>query len=182
MLAWVNLHLGFVTGLALMGGYLVMEGFAAIFAEQRAGALLRMRQALPWIAASGVATIVNPWGIGIYKSLALQNAAAQPSNDFIGEWSGMHFNALALRQFLSPRDAASGDWWIFAIGLVALVACRFQKRIGAAILLAGGMVEAIRHVRFEAIFAILVVVIGGTLLAELGAFLRWKPNWTGVAG
>jgi len=182
MPVWVNLHLGFVAGLALMAGYLGMEAFASLFVEQRAGAFLRAKQALPWIAASAVTTILNPWGIGIYKSLALQNAAAQASNDFIGEWSGMHFNALALRQCLSPGDAASGDWWIFAMGVLALAMCRFQKRIGAAILLAGGMVEAIRHVRFQAIFAILVVVIGGTLLVELSGSLKWKPNWTGAAG
>src|SRR5262249_3638394 len=115
MLAWVNLHFGFVAGLALMVAYLFMERCAALFGEQRAGSILREKQAAPWIAASAVATILNPWGIGIYKSLALQNAAAQPSNDFIGEWSGMHFNVLALRQFLSPRDAASGDWWILVI-------------------------------------------------------------------
>src|SRR5262249_48944606 len=76
MLAWVNLHLGFVAGLALMGGYLLMEGCAALFVEQRAGAFLRAKRALPWIAASAIATVVNPWGIGIYKSLALQNAAS----------------------------------------------------------------------------------------------------------
>ena len=183
MLAWVNLHLGFVAGLALLGGYLVMEGFAAIFVEQRAGAVLRARKALPWIAASAFATVLNPWGIGIYKSLALQSAAAQPSADFIGEWSGMHFNLLALRQFLSPRDPSSGDWWIFAAGVLLLVLCGFQKRIGAAILLAGGMVEAIRHLRFQAIFAILVVVIGGTLLSELGelSFLKRNTKAIGIA-
>ncbi len=183
MLTWVNLHLGFVAGLALMGGYLLTEGFATIFAEQRAGAILRTKKVLPWIAASAAATIVNPWGIGIYKSLLLQNAAAQPSADFIGEWSGMHFNALALRQFLSPRDPASADWWIFVIGLFLLVLCRFQRRIGAAILLLCGIVEAIRHVRFEAIFAILVVVIGGTLLSELSGFpFLWsKTRAIGIA-
>jgi len=174
MLAWVNLHLGFVAGLALMGGYLVMEAFAALFVEQRAGASLRMKRALPWIAASVAVTILNPWGIGIYKSLALQNAVAQPSVDFIGEWSGMQFNALSLRQFLSPRDPASGDWWILVIGVFLLVVCSYQKRIGAAILLAVGMVEAIRHMRFQAIFAILVVVFGGTLLSELREFLLLK--------
>ncbi len=176
MLAWVNLHLGFVAGLALMGAYLAMEGSAAIFVEQRAGAILRTKKALPWIAASAVVTVVNPWGIGIYRSLALQNAAAQPSADFIGEWSGMHFNALALKQFLSPRDPASADWWIFVLAVFLLVLCRFQRKIGAAILLTGGMVEAIRHVRFEAIFAILVAVIGGTLLSELSEFPLFKSK------
>ena len=182
MLAWVNLHLGFVAGLAQMGGYLVLEGCAAIFVEQRVGAVLRAKKALPWIVASAVATLVNPWGIGIYKSLALQNAAAQPSQDFIGEWSGMQFNALALRQFLSPRDPASGDWWIFVLGVFLLALCLFQKRIGAAILLTGGMVEATRHVRFAALFAILVVVIGGTLLAELGksSLLKSKTRAMGI--
>ena len=174
MLAWVNLHLGFLAGLALMCGYLVMEALAALFVEQRAGAILRMKRALPWIATSAFATILNPWGIGIYKSLVLQSAAAQPSADFIGEWSGMQFNKLALQQFLNPRDPASGDWWIFVIGVFLLVLCSYQKRIGAAILLAGGMVEALRHVRFQAIFAIFVVIIGGTLLSELGEFSRLK--------
>ena len=182
MLAWVNLHLGFAAGFLLMFGYLLMEGCGTVFGEQREGALRRAKQAVPWILASAVATVANPWGIGIYKSLLLQNAAAQPSADFIGEWSGVHFNALALRQFLSPLDPASGDWWMLVLGLFAILFCRSKGRIGAAILLAGGMVEAIRHVRFQAIFAILVVVIGGTLFSELGElpFFKGKRAAIGI--
>jgi tetratricopeptide (TPR) repeat protein len=172
MLAWVNLHLGFVAGLALMGAYLLMEGGAALFAKRREAALRRLKHALPWIAASLAATLVNPWGFGIYRSLALQNAAAQPSADFIGEWSGMHFNALALRQFFSPRDPASGDWWILILGVMVIVICLWKKRIGEAIVFCGAMYEAIQHLRFQAVFAMLVVVIGGTVLADFFSFSR----------
>ncbi|HWZ97507.1 MAG TPA: tetratricopeptide repeat protein [Candidatus Dormibacteraeota bacterium] len=167
MLVWVNLHLGFISGLALMGGYLLMEGCAALFADKREAALKRARQALPWIAASVAVTIANPWGIGIYRSLALQNAAAQPSVDFIGEWSGMHFNSLALRQFFSPRDPASADWWIFALGVLAILICLWKKRVGAAIVLSGAMYESVQHLRFQGIFTMLAVVIGGTVLPEV---------------
>src|SRR5215831_7005784 len=72
MLAWANLHLGFVAGLTLMAGYLLMEGCEAVFREKREAALKRARQALAWIALSVVATIVNPWGVRIYRSLLLQ--------------------------------------------------------------------------------------------------------------
>ena len=71
---------------------------------------------------------------------------------------------------------------MLVLGLFAILFCRSKGRIGAAILLAGGMVEAIRHVRFQAIFAILVVVIGGTLFSELGElpFFKGKRAAIGI--
>src|SRR5215470_6793009 len=53
MLLWVNLHHGFVAGLVMMGGYVFMEACDAVmFAERREAAIRRVRQALPWLAAS----------------------------------------------------------------------------------------------------------------------------------
>ncbi len=173
-LFWANLHLGFAAGLALLGGYLLLELGRSVFAEERDAALGRMKKALPWIVASLAATLANPWNAGIYRSLVLQNEAAKPSQDFIGEWSGVHLNGLALQQLFSMRDPASADWWILALAALAIVACLFRKRIGEAILLLGAASEAVQHIRFQAILAILTVVIGGAVFGEIADRLPSK--------
>lgn len=180
-LLWVNLHLGFAAGLALLGGYVLMEAGELAQAERRADAARRLRNALPWMGGAVAATLVNPWGSGIYRSIALQNQAAQASNDFIGEWSGVKWNGLAWRQLTSPRDPASADWWMLGIGAAAIAACVARRRFGAAALLAGGMYEAVGHVRFQALFAILVVVLGGSAFEELAAGWKAKRSGGGAA-
>ena len=167
MMCWVNLHHGFVAGLALMGAYGFSEVCDLVFAERRAASLARLRKAVPWLIASAAATLVNPWGFGIYRALSRQNKLTQPLTDFIGEWSGVHFNALALIQALSPRDPASADWWIMAIAVIAVLVCVWKMRPGPAILIVGLLYQSIEHIRFQAVFAVLVVVLGGSLLPLL---------------
>jgi tetratricopeptide (TPR) repeat protein len=167
MLLWVNMHHGFVAGLALMGAYVFSEVCDLVFADRRASALARLRKSVPWLLASAAATLVNPWGFGIYRALSRQNKVTQPLTDFIGEWSTVHFNSLALRQAFSPRDPASADWWMLALGAIAILVCIWKLRPGPAILLAALFYESIAHVRFQAVFAVLVVVLGGSLLPAL---------------
>jgi tetratricopeptide (TPR) repeat protein len=167
MLLWVNMHHGFVAGLALMGAYVFSEVCDLVFADRRAAAFARLRKAVPWLFASAAATLVNPWGFGIYRALSRQNKVTQPLTDFIGEWSPVHFNALALRQAFSPRDPASADWWMLALGVIAILVCIWKLRPGPAILLAALLYESIAHVRFQAVFAVLVVVLGGSLLPAI---------------
>src|SRR5579862_3333159 len=173
MMLWVNLHLGFIAGLTLMGGYVFLELSEALFTERRAAALKRVSSALPWIAVSAVATLVNPWGLGIYRALGQQNQVARSATDFIGEWSGVHFNSLVLRQFLNPRDPASADRWIMALAAIAIVVCLWKKRFGPAVLLAGALYESVKHIRFQAILAVFVVVIGGAVLPHLSELFTW---------
>jgi len=167
MLLWVNLHHGFVAGLALMGAYGFSEVCDMLIAGRRATSLARFRKAVPWLFASAAATLANPWGFGIYQALSRQNKVTQPLSNFIGEWSSVHFNALALRQALSPRDPASADWWILAISVMAVFVCVWKMRPGPAILLIALLYESIEHIRFQAVFAVLVVVLGGSLLPQL---------------
>jgi tetratricopeptide (TPR) repeat protein len=175
MLLWVNLHHGFVAGLALMGAYVFSEVCDMAFANRRAASFERLRNAAPWLFAAAAATLVNPWGFGIYRALARQNKVTQPLSDFIGEWSSVHFNALAVRQALSPRDPASADWWLIALAVIAILVCVWKMRPGPAILLAGLLYESIQHIRFQAVFAVLVVVLGGSLLPRLAELIP-KPS------
>lgn len=170
MLIWVNMHHGFVAGLALMGAYVFSELCDLIFADRRAAAFARLRKAVPWLIASAASTLVNPWGFGIYRALSRQNKVTLPLTEFIGEWSSVHFNSLALRQAFSPRDPASADWWMLAFGAIAILVCIWKLRPGPAILLAALLYESIAHVRFQAVFAVLVVVLGGSLLPVLAEF------------
>src|SRR5271169_790790 len=68
MLLWVNLHPGFVAGLAVMGASVTFEAGDLLFAERRAPALQRLQTAWPWLAAGIVATLMNPWGVKIYPA------------------------------------------------------------------------------------------------------------------
>jgi hypothetical protein len=60
MAAWVNLHLGFAAGLALIAAYVALEAAELPWSERRAAAMDRLRHAWPWLAATIAATVVNP--------------------------------------------------------------------------------------------------------------------------
>jgi tetratricopeptide (TPR) repeat protein len=165
-LLWANLHLGFISGLALLGAGALFEICDAFFAERRASALMRLKQLVPWAGASVVATFVNPWGWRIYEEIVRQNRVMRIHSAFIGEWSAVHFNSLALRQMLDARDPASADWWLLAVAAVAILVALWKKQFGPAIVLAAGMYLSVEHIRLQALFAILAAVIGGTILSE----------------
>jgi tetratricopeptide (TPR) repeat protein len=173
MLFWVNLHHGFVAGLALMGAYVFFEIADLLFAERRSAALRRLRKAIPWFVAAAAATLINPWGAGIFRALSRQDHVTQQLSDFVGEWSSVHFNALAYHQALNPRDPASADWWLMTFALLTIFVSLWLKKIGPAVLIAAVLFESIEHIRFQALLAILVVIIGGNLLPHLQElFLR----------
>jgi len=126
-----------------------------------------LKQYVPWIVASFAATFVNPWGWRLYEAIYRQNKVMQIHSALIGEWTAVHFNSLALRQALDARDPASADWWLLGVAALAILAAIWKKQIGPAVVLAAGMYLAIEHIRLHTLFAILAVVIGGTLLSEL---------------
>ena len=165
---WANLHLGFISGLGLLGAGVFFGFCDMLFADRRAAALSRMKRFVPWIAASFAATFANPWGWRLYEAIYRQNKVMQIHTALIGEWTAVHFNSLALRQALNARDPASADWWLLGAAVLAILLAIWKKQIGPAIVLAAGMYLAIEHIRLQTLFAILAVVIGGNLLSELG--------------
>jgi tetratricopeptide (TPR) repeat protein len=169
MLAWVNLHLGFVAGVVLWCGYFLVEFLELPFAERRAEALLRVRKAAPWFAASLLATLANPWGPRIYHALTLQEKLIGVHSVIIGEWSRVRLSAAALGQAVNWRNPESSSWWLLGVAVLVLPATLMKKRFGAALWLAASAVLSLEHLRFEALFAMVVVVVAGTNLPSVSS-------------
>ena len=75
MAAWVNLHLGFIAGLALMAAYVAVEASDMMWRERRQTATEHLRSCWPWLILTCVATLLNPWGWGIFAAVFRQTSA-----------------------------------------------------------------------------------------------------------
>jgi Tfp pilus assembly protein PilF len=167
MVGWVNLHPGFVAGLAICGAYVVLEVLDIPFAKERQVALVRLRRAWPWLTLTVVATLLNPWGASIYMALIRQARAQSLHSAWIVEWGDIHPSWSSLRQALDWRDPQSCFWWLMLAVFVSAGVAPWRKRWGAAVLLIAAAYLTMQHVRLQALFACIVVVIGGTLLDGL---------------
>ena len=165
MVAWVNLHFGFAAGLGLIGAYVVAELLEAV-TVRRASALLRLRNAAGWLFCTVLATLVNPWGWGIYRALLRQERANTAQRYWIMEWASVPLNWGVVANSLSLRETGGAIYVLLAIAVLAAVIALFRARLGAAVLLLGAAYPAVRYVRMGAVFACVVVVVGGYILSE----------------
>lgn len=167
MLFWVNLHPGFVSGLALLAGYVLLESCELPFAARRQAAQQRLRKIAPWLAASAAVTLVNPWGARIYLGLARQSRSVRELGDFIGEWSRPNLSVNVFHEMLRLRGAESAFWWLLLLSLIAAAAALWRKQIGPSIWIVGAAILSVQYLRFQGLFACIAVVIGGGVLDEL---------------
>jgi len=166
MVLWVNLHLGFIAGLALCAAYVLLEVAATIDLSSRTCAVARLKSAWPWLVATAVATVVNPWGISIYRAVLRQQRAQAFHNLWVVEWEGLRPSWASLQQVFDVRDPQSAFWWLVIAAAFAGFIALWRKEWGAACILAGSICLAFQHVRFQALFACVVIVIGGAILEE----------------
>ncbi len=163
MVLWVNLHPGFVAGLALCAAYLVLELLRLpVAANHRA--VRSLWRAWPWLALTLAATLANPWGPRIYLALLRQERGQQVHTSWLVEWENIRPSLASLHQALRWRDPQSSFWWLLALAAACGVIALLRKRWGGAVLLASASYLALQHVRFQALFACVVVIIGSSLL------------------
>jgi len=187
MMAWVNLHFGFAAGLGLILAYVVTELLEMIFGdERRQAALRRLRHASGWLGCTVLATLINPWGWGIYRALVLQERANAQQQFWIAEWAGIRLNWTTAVTALSLGGPKGSLFLLLALAVVAGVVAVSQRQLGAATLLLGATYPPVRYVRMGAIFACLVVVLGGSVLspalARVASWIKPVRTRTLVAG
>ncbi len=170
MIAWVNLHLGFVAGLALMVAFIGIDLLETLFpGSRRMEAVHRLKRAAPWFAATGVATLANPWGWGIYSALIRQNRAMALHSGWIAEWGSIPLNWTAAAAVFSPTTTKGSFYLLLLIAIIAILIALLQRQLGAAILLIAAVYLGMEHVRMYALTACIVVLIGGSVLSSFWA-------------
>ncbi len=183
MLAWVNLHFGFASGLALLAAYAAAELLEFFFgADRRRAAEAKLRRASPWLLATALVTLLNPWGWSVYRALLLQQKANAQQQLWISEWAPVPVNWATISRAILLRQTGGAIYLMLAIAIVAGGYALFRGHWAAAILLLGATYPAAQAVRMGAMFACVVVVAGGpqwsALLSGLGQRipaprLRW---------
>ncbi|MDR3763152.1 MAG: hypothetical protein P4M01_03570 [Acidobacteriota bacterium] len=166
MIAWVNLHPGFVAGLGMCGAYIFLELDNLLPPADRRAAWQRVRKALPWLAATAMATLVSPWGWRIYTALARQNDIMRVHGRFISEWLPQRVNAATLWQSAGWRNPEGAVYWLAGIAVVVIAIALWRRQPCAALLLGASTYLALHANRMEAPFAAILVVLGASLLVE----------------
>jgi tetratricopeptide (TPR) repeat protein len=161
MIGWVNLHLGFISGLSLIVAYLLLEALELPFVDRRQAALIRLTRAWPWLFASVAATILNPWGWRIWRAVAEQEFPSRTEQTFILEFRPI--NAMtAISEWRNPDNAV---YWIILVAVLAMLVALWRKHIGSALLLLLAIAAVPEHARISAPFVSLVCLLGGSELA-----------------
>ncbi len=155
MLAWVNLHPGFIVGVALVMVFLAR-------APRTLG---------PWAALTMLATFLNPWGWSVYRALWEQGKALGYQQAFLGEWSRVPLSFESASAAFRLRDPEGSYWLLVALVLAAVAVGLLHRRFWEALLLAGATVVSFRYLRFQALYAVTAAVVAPELLAEL------QPRW-----
>jgi Flp pilus assembly protein TadD len=163
MIFWVNLHLGFIVGIALLLACTGTEILEMSFeGDRRRAAWTRLRAAAPCFVVTLLVTLINPWGWRIYSAVLEQERVMPLHSQWISEWAKVPLNWESL-------VASSGTKFAFfvllAITVVGVVLGLVRREPGAVLFLCCGSYFAVRHIRFEALFACMVVVVAEPLIS-----------------
>jgi tetratricopeptide (TPR) repeat protein len=172
MLLWVNLHPGFIAGLAAIGAYLLVEASDLLFVARRSAAVARLRRSWPWLAASVAITIVNPWGPKIYAAaLGMLDTGGSSQgkingNIAIAEFRGVPISTHLLYQLIDVRHPQFGFTWLLVVAIILAALFFWNRQIGAGFVVLFVLYAALAHARYSALFAITVATLGPMLFEK----------------
>jgi hypothetical protein len=157
---WTNMHAGFLAGLMVLALYAMGEWGAEAIRQRR----VPWSEGKSWLllgAACGLATLANPWGIGLHRHI-LEHMASQMvprMDEYQPVWR--------------HSGANMGLFYVLAAAWIATVSGFFRKIRPGEIVVGGVLlyfaVGAARHVNLFVIAA--VPVVGGGLAALSS---RWR--------
>jgi len=137
---WANVHQGVVVGVAL----LLIQALRGIQLQDRAAGKALALTALACLAA----TLLTPYGIGLYKLIAV--TLAQPAAMQVNEWRPHLPSA-------SPSDISFAFLWLVA--LAGIVISKSKQSLWEAALLAVFVIEGYLHYRNMPISAIIIGIV-----------------------
>lgn len=180
MIFWVNLHTGFISGLGLMLGYIAAEVADCAQQAKRDRALRQLKLAAPWIAASFVCTLLNPWGFRIYAAIAAQEHISTLQSNVIRELTPLYreFSWRGL-QLLSPLNAI---WWLLAASAIALVFLLYKRQLGLALFLSLAFGSCLWSSRTQGVFLPVACLIAGEAFAERAGSQRHLQRFSRSPG
>lgn len=159
MVLWVNLHGGFILGMALLGPVIYEAVFAAPADRQ-------VRVLLSWGGfAVGVAlvSLINPAGVDAYRFLF--HLMGNETLKQVGEWKPTDLNVIGAFAI-----------WIYVLLAMALLGL-LRLSVIRTLFVLGLLYQALAHIRYVSIFALLIPLI---IAAPLGrSYARWERLQTG---
>ena len=161
MMAWANLHLGFLGGFALMIAYLALEVLEIPFRLRRQAAVERLRKVWPWLVATAVASLANPWGWRIWQAVVEQEFPSRTERGLVEEFRPIQVMGRVF-EWRSPENAVH---WMIGLALLAAATAVWRRRIGPAVVLLVGVIAVLDHARVGGPFVAVVCLVGGVELA-----------------
>ena len=163
MVLWVNVHLGFFSGLALLAAFAGMDILELPFGEaRRTAAMARLKREIPWFALTAVATLLNPWGWKFFPALLEHTRILHTLQ--INEWTNLHWNWTSSLASFTLRSTNDLFHVLLLFIFLAIAAAFWRGMLGPAILLMATTYQLIQHVRMVAPAGCVVVVVGGSML------------------
>lgn len=177
MVIWVNSHLGFVAGIALIFAFAGMHVLDILRGDDRGrAAVQRLKRATPIFLAALLCTLVNPWGWKIYEAIVRQNSAMAEHSLWIVEWGRLPLSWVVLAKAFIPWST-NPFYLLLIVVVVSSIVAIVQREFGAAILLLCATYPAIQHIRMDCLSASVIVVVSGSILFRAAIrFRAWVPN------
>ncbi|MFC6645978.1 hypothetical protein ACFQBQ_10380 [Granulicella cerasi] len=165
MLLWANLHPGFVAGLALIVAYGIVELCEFPFASSREAAHIRLRAAAPWLLCSLLAWMANPFGLGMLRVIARQQAAVSWQSVLLEEWQPLRFSQLTTQ--LGWREPQSALPWLLACAGILILGLLWKRQFGGAMLVLACCGALAQHRRMAGPAIVVICLIAGAALDAL---------------